>query len=230
VRKQYVDPRKTDLRERTADALDAAGYDVELSPEPIEIPSEAGIRGRIVPDLASVDGSGHRAVYCIRPSATKPLPQWLANWARASLAIGGFDFWVVIEETPSADLSRSSEAAGAGLLVLRIEGMEVIHEAGRVPAEVLDEECKRRVAELRRRLDNKLELHLDAIENDFHEARGVTEPFPDDLQDEYMDGIEANAMKWRLWGEEISELLDGALVECNSDDLDAIASLLERGP
>jgi len=36
------------MRERCWVALDEAGYDVEPEPEPIDIPAESGIQGRII--------------------------------------------------------------------------------------------------------------------------------------------------------------------------------------
>jgi hypothetical protein len=226
----FEDPRKTDLRERFLVALDAAGYEVSDDAEPIAIPGGRGLQGRIVGDVQAISGEGVRTIFCLRPSSTRPAPTWLANWARATLEMENVELYVVVDETPSADLERSCEASGAGLLILRVEGIEIVIKAGDVPLEIRDEACRKRVTDLRRRLDNKLRLHLDAIEADFTEAQELTAAFPDELQDDYMKGIELHGIKWRQWSEDISQALDSVLASCDEEELQLIEEMLERDP
>lgn len=229
MNREFEDPRKTLLRERFVAALDAAGYEIGEEPEPIVIPGATGLHGRIVPDVQSVDSNGRDALYCLRPSASKPLPQWLAKWARAAVEMG-LDLYVVVDDAPSSDLERSCRAAGAGLLLLQIDGMQIVVDAGEVPEELRNEECIRRVSDLRRRLDNKLRLHLDAIESDFTNARSLTAEMPDDVQDDYVSGITEHGERWREWGEDISEALDAILASCEEDEFVLIEETLAQDP
>jgi hypothetical protein len=230
MRNQFEDPRKTELRERCWVALDEAGYDVEPEPDPIEIPPETGLQGQIVPDLISTNGTGHRSVYCVRTTSVKPLPQWLANWSRATNTMDRLDLYVVIEEIPSPELVKSCEAAGAGILLLRLEGIEVVLTAGVVPEDIARQECRKKIATLRRRLENKLHLQLEAIDANFTEASTLTAKFPDDVEDEYINRIEASGVEWRQWADDLSERLDAEAADCAEDALAAIEVALERGP
>jgi hypothetical protein len=229
MRNQYEDPRKSEMRERCWVALDEAGYDVEPEPEPIEIPPESGLRGRIVADLVTVNGAGDRSAYCLRTSSVKPLPQWLANWSRATKQMDRLDLYIVIEEAPSPELRRSCEAAGAGILLLRLEGLEVVLGAGAIPEDVAKEECRQRMVVLRRRLENKLHLQLEAIDANYNEARVITARFPDELEDDYINRIETSGVEWRQWAEELSERLDAMSADCDDGELDLIEQALERG-
>jgi hypothetical protein len=229
MRNQYEDPRKTELRERAWVALDEAGYDVEPEPPAIDIPPESGLQGRIIADLISVNGQGHRSVYCLRTSSSKPLPQWLANWSRATKHMDDLDLYVVIEDSPSVELVRSCEACGAGVLVLRIEGIEVALGAGAIPEDVAREGFRKRVADVRRRLENKLHLQLEAIDANFNEARVITARFPDELEDDYINRIETSGIEWRQWADELSLRLDALGGELNEEELTAIEQDLDQG-
>jgi hypothetical protein len=230
MRDTYEDPRKTELHEKCWIALDAAGYDVEPEPLPIEIPANTGLQGRIVPDLTSADGTGRITVYCLRLSSIKPLPQWLGNWSRATKAMQGVDLYVVIEDAPSQELMRSCQASGAGLLILRLEGIDRALEAGVIPEDIARAECRKRVADLRRRFENKLHLQLEAIDANFNQARSITAPFPDDLEAEYIGGIEGSGIEWRQWGDELSQRLDALAASCDEAEFGEIEALLAKGP
>jgi hypothetical protein len=224
----FEDPRKTDLRERVAIALDAAGYEVVVEPEPIQMPGEE-LQGAIVGDIQSVDADGARTVYCLRVSSARPIPQWLANWSRATLEIDGVSLYVVVDEEPSAELDRSCRAAGAGLLILRSDGLEAVIKAGEIPAELRDRQCAERVTDLRRKMETRLRLQLDAIQSNYTSAQELTATFPDDVQDDYMSDIESHADRWRRWAEDISQALDSVASTCDEEEFELIEEMLERG-
>jgi len=128
----------------------------------------------------------------------------LANWSRATKHLDRLDLYVVVEESPSTDLVRSCEASGAGILILRLEGIEIALVAGAISEEVAQEECRKKIAELRRRLENKLHLQLEAIDANFNDAGRFTVRFPDELEDDYINRIETSGVEWRQWADDLS--------------------------
>jgi hypothetical protein len=226
----FEDPRKSALRERVANAADAAGYEVDPARPPVEYPPESGLKGALKADVYSVSSEDVRFLYFVRPDGQKPLPQWLGNATRASFDIEQTEVYVVCEAAGER-LRATCAAAGTGLLILRDDNtLEKQLEYGR-PQETANARLfARRLKEVRTRLDTKLQLNLGDVEKRFQESKEITSGMAPKVRDQYLKAIEDQAVAWRAWGIELSERLDELAAVGDEAQLEQIEAEIVHGP
>ncbi len=226
----FEEPRKRDLRERAAIALDAAGYEVAEQIEPIDPPPELALQGKILGDLQARDQEDARYVVFVRTDPRRPVPQWIANSARAAHRLEAVYVYVIAEESTPA-LEQSARACGAGLLILPNPGTltEVIDPRVVDPA-IENQALAARAKRLRRRLETKLELLQASSEEDFAQVGQITAPMPQDVGGGYLSTVEEEAVRFREWGEEMSLELDRVAADPSPSALGEVERAIELGP
>jgi hypothetical protein len=226
----FEDPRKQDLEGRVRIALDAAGYSVADDIVAIELPLEAGLRGKLRGDIQTI-GERSRSAFFVRPDSTKAVPQWIANLARAAHDVDDTRVYIVVEEVTGL-IEQSCKACGAGLLVLKstdeYELEMVVRPEDYEPADE-DASFRAEIRSLRRRLESKLKLNLEAATSDFLKVRELTVEVAAEIREEYLSAVEDSDARWREWGDRISARLDEALSTKDRAELEAIGRLIERG-
>jgi hypothetical protein len=225
----FEDPRKTEMRERFQIALDGAGHKILDEPVPVSLPSGSELRGAIVGDVQSLDGDQVRYAFFLRPESGKPLPQWLANIARAALQTHEVCVYIVVTEV-SAIMERTCRACGAGLLQLTVENtVERIIEFGDIDPVRRRAEFAQKAKELRRRLETKLNLNIKSFESNFARVSELTQGMPAEKRDQYIRDVEEADRRWRDWGENISARLDEVQASQDEDELRAIERRISEG-
>jgi hypothetical protein len=226
----FEDPRKLDLEGRVRVALDSAGYTVADDIVAIDVPLEAGLRGKLRGDIQTVGDRG-RSAFFVRPDPTKAVPQWIANLATAAQNVDETRVYIVVEEV-TGPLEQSCKAAGAGLLLLHsAEDYEldvIVRPDDYVPVDV-DAAFRARIRAARRRLESKLELNLEAATSDFLKVRELTVEVSSDIREEYLSGLEDIDGRWREWGDRLSARLDEVAATRDVAEMEAIETLIERG-
>jgi hypothetical protein len=218
----FEDPRKADLRERVALAVEAAGLEI-VAVELIAIPPDAGLQGGILGDVRAVDGEGVRHAFYVRTASDRPVPQWIASYAHASHSLEKVEVHIVVEQS-SAVLERSCRACGAGLLQVVSDGdyrlLKLIDPAEYDPQKRrADLEARAKTA--RRRLVTKLDVNLGPLKDKLGRLPDLTKGMSPDKQGEYEEHIDNTISRLYEWSDEASRLLDGALA---SSDENALAS------
>jgi hypothetical protein len=229
VTSEFEDPRKTELRQRCADAVDAAGYTVDQSRSAIAYPPASGLKGSIKPDVSCVNGSGRRIVYFVRVDGEKALPQWLTNIVTASFAMNDLSVYVVTEAIGDA-LRSTCEAVGCGLLRLSASNeLDLELEYTEPDRTKAAKGYARRVRQVRRKLDTKLNANLTALQDQFSERHQVTEGMDEATRAGYLSSIETMMVRWREWGDDLSGRLDGLAGTTDEDALAEIEEHVEKG-
>lgn len=224
----YEIPSKTDLRSRSEVAVDQAGHELVSSPVAIDLPG-ASIKGRLRGDLQSLDEDGARYCYYIRTSAEDQLPQWLADFGQNVRRVAGVKLVVVYEEV-SPELERSCQAAGAGLVILTEDNrFEVIVNFDDVTPEVLLEEQREAVSELRRDLDRKLDLRRTSLQKRISSVSEITRSMTEEMATNFMSNLETNLKRVDDWGYEMSKRLDVVYSDYSALALATIRSEIEAG-
>lgn len=226
---EFEDPRKTKLRERCADAVDAAGYTVDPDRTPVPYPPGANLQGAIKPDVSSTEADGKRLLYFVRVDGFKALPGWLSNTVAASFSMPGVEIYVVAESIGD-QLKRTCEAVGCGLLKLSNNNeldLEVEYTAP--DQDTAKKDFAKEIKDVRRQLDTKLDANLQALKEQFSESRKVTEGMKEDKRSKYLDNIESMMVRWREWGDEISAELDALAGTVDKEALDAVRQRVETG-
>jgi hypothetical protein len=225
----FEDPRKTELRKRCADAVDAAGYTVDAEPVPIPYPADSDLRGAIRPDVRSLESDGTSSLYFVRVDGQKPLPGWLTNTVVASFSMPGTEVYAVTEDI-GEPLKRTCEAVGCGLLRLtssneldlELEYVEPDHDAA---VRAFSKEIK----DLRRQMETKLNANLQALQDQFSASRKVTEGMSEEKRAQYLNNIEEVMVRWRAWGEELSAELDDLAGSVEPEKLESIRKRVQSG-
>ena len=146
----YEDPIKTDMRVAAEIAIDQAGFTLVPEPVRVAVPADLKMVGSIVGDLQSLDGSGRRTFYYLRPTIDAAVPKWIANLARASHAIEAGSLYVVVAEVSSTFID-SCRDAGAGVLRLTDDGVfEVILDYSDTAPKSIEAAREIRITTLRR--------------------------------------------------------------------------------
>ncbi len=225
----FEDPRKKELRDLVSVAIDAAGYDLIDPPEKIDYPPGAELQGRLQGDLQSMDAEGRRLVYYLRPGFERPLPQWLVNIVRVSRNMDGIAVYIVAGGM-SDTLKKSCRLVGAGLLTVDAEGQFEKHlDIGELDEAAAKEECRKRVKDLRRQMENKRNLNLDSVDQRFAKVDELTAGMPSEMRDEYITGIEHVGIRWREWSDRLSVRLDELAGSCDDDDFRVVERLIQEG-
>ncbi|MDQ6877153.1 MAG: hypothetical protein M3082_05545 [Candidatus Dormibacteraeota bacterium] len=225
----FEDPRKSEMREHFKIALDGAGYEVVDDPVPVPFPEESGLKGAILGDLQSLDGEQIRFAYFLRLDPGKPVPQWLANMARFASDHGDIRVYVVVTEVTST-IERTCRACGAGLLLLTVEhGIDEIVTFGAIDPAKRKTDFEKRVKDIRRRLDTKLDLNLKNLEANFNRVSELTQGMPPNIRDEYIEDVESSGRRWRDWADEISVRLDAVNASQDENELATIDRLIKEG-
>lgn len=226
----YEDPKKTELRERCEQALDAAGFDVLPSLQSIPFPVGFDLKGFILGDIQCTDSQNERHVYAVRPTTEGPIPQWLVNWARASHLIPDVLVYVIVEEA-TEDVESSCRAAGAGLLLLHEDNrLEEILDPRELDPDERRKGFERKVTRARRELQKKIDLHQSVVEEDFTLVNRITSSMPDETRAGYIRATISYGMKVDEWADEISVEIDRTLVTQSDDDLAGIMRRIDAGP
>jgi hypothetical protein len=227
VTEPFEEPRKIEMREQSTIAIDAAGYEQVASPVAYNLSTD--LTGAIKGDLQSLDGEQIRQAYYLRPDGTKPIPQWLANIARAALELDEIKVFVVVTEVSSV-LEKSCRACGMGLLLLTEERtFELVLQPGEMDAEVVAAAVVEKVRNLRRRMENKLNLKKGALESNYARVDELTTGMDPNVRDQYIEKFEQAGGRWDNWGARISEMLDEAVSTGSEGLIEAAAQLIEQG-
>jgi hypothetical protein len=187
------------------------------------------LRGAIKGDLQSLDGAEHRYCYYLRPDGKRAIPQWLANFSAAARDLDDLDVFVVVTEV-SATLERSCRAAGVGLLRLTDEDtFEMVVSPSEAAALAAVAQVTETAKDARRRMENKLELNLNAISDNFSKVNEITAGMTSQRRDHYIEAVEQASARWTEWGERISTMIDEAAATGDQDLLNAAIRLIEEG-
>jgi hypothetical protein len=187
------------------------------------------LTGAITGDLQSLDGEQVRHAYYLRPDGTKPIPQWLANIARAALELDDLEVFVVVTEVSSV-LEKSCRACGMGLLRLTEEAtFELVLKPGEMDAEVVAAAVMEKIRDLRRRMENKLKLKKGALDSNYARVDELTMGMDPNVRDQYIEKFEQAVGRWEHWGARISEMLDEAASTGSEGLIEAAGQLIEEG-
>lgn len=205
------DPRKTELREQLAAALDSAGFDVDETRAPVPYPPGTTLKGPgIKADVSCADSYGRRHLYFVRVDASKPLPGWLINNVTASYAIADVEVHVAVTDE-SAQLKASCSSVGAGLVKVLDDNTVVTVLAYAAPSQTAaSKQFLASVKVARRRLEKKVELNLGRLQARFDEIASVTAGMSTTLKEKYRSSIEEESLAWSEWLSDMSERLDAA--------------------
>jgi hypothetical protein len=225
------EPRKKRLKERCAQAVDAAGYQLIEPPGKLVLPPELGLQGGIVPDVQSLDSDGLQYNYYVRHGQVggKAIPGWLANLARATTSLEHVIVYVVTEQT-GIELEASCRAAGAGLLVLR-EDLTFHHVINPIDSRpgMLSRRFIERIQHARRALENRLELELSTLQASYEQAKKVTSRWKGAQRAKYLKNIEEIALRWKEWAARLGERLDAVTSTADNEELQRIEQDIDAG-
>lgn len=228
--REFEDPRKTDLRLRAEAAIEAAGHDLIPNPVPIDYPEGTNLQGRIKGDIQSVDGAGHTHVFYARPDAQRALPQWLHSTALAAHSLDSVSVHIVTDAA-APELESGARSCGAGWLVVTEDvTLEVRLEPGPPDVGAQRDVVVARIRELRRRLESKTHLNLNANQRRFTEVTDITSGMPFERRESYLKGLEETDRLWREWSDHLSNELDAANVSLDENALDLIERAINAGP
>jgi len=229
MNRPFEDPRKTEMRGRCEVAIDVAGHDLAeiISIRP---PEAAAIHGSIKGDLQSVDGDGLRYCYYLRPGKPGALPQWIASIASAAQEVSGCEVYVVVEEI-SPEMIESSRSAGAGLLLLtEDDAFDWLVDPSDWSPDAERAIFIAEVKEVRRLLEARLSLNMNAIQDNFSKVQQLTQGFSPQKRDEYVSDLEQARVMWSSWSDDLSARLDAVAASRNKGELELIKSAIEAGP
>jgi hypothetical protein len=225
----FEDPRKTELRKRCFDAVDAAGYTVDAERISVPYPDDSPLNGAITPDVSSTEADGVRNLFFVRVDGAKALPGWLTNIVNASFAMDGIEVYVVAEQIGD-QLRKTCEAVGCGLLRLEgSNGLELESEYREPDANAAQKAFEKKVKGVRRQLQTKLDANLRALGDQFAERRKVTQGMSETKRKKYLEDIEMVMVRWREWGEELSAELDALAGKVDEEALVRIKERVQLG-
>ncbi len=227
----FEDPRKSDFRDRVTLALDAGGHQLIATPAAIPLPAEAGLRSLLKGDLQTRDSDGYLNSFYLRLDPAKPVPGWISSMARVTHTMERTRLFVVVEEVTVA-IEASCRACGAGLLILRTDAYELdrIVNPADWSAEVTGVEFKSQVKDLRRLLENKRDLNLDAAAAHYREVMEATAGMEPDAAAGWLRPVERQSEIYRQWAEELSAAIDGADAAGDLEALEVIGRRIAEGP
>lgn len=226
----FEEPAKTDLRDRCEIAVDQAGYELVETPKSIPYPEDIELNGSIRGDVQSLDASGVRTCYYVRPQRSTSLPKWLANIARASHSVTAVRFYLVVNDS-TIELERACRESGAGLLSINLDNaFEVVVDYDAVQPRSRDAAFEDREAEVRRRLETRVNLKRTELELRFSKLAELTNGMPAHVADKYTQEVERMHSLWTDWGDDIGRKLDAAFATKDPDELEAISLEVEHGP
>jgi hypothetical protein len=225
----FEDPRKTELRKRCFDAVDAAGYTVDSDRITVPYPDDSPLRGTITPDVSSTEPGGVRNLFFVRVDGAKALPGWLTNIVNASFSMADVEVYVVAEEIGD-QLQKTCEAVGCGLLRLAgANGLELEVEYREPDEDAALKAFEKKVKAVRRQLQTKLDANLQALGEQFAERRKVTQGMSEKKRAKYLEDIEMFMVRWREWGEELSSELDALAGKVDEEALNHIKQRVQSG-
>jgi hypothetical protein len=227
---ELEDPRKTALRTRCEEAIDAAGFTVLSDRPAAPWPNGVKLMGSLLGDVVSRDGPGNRTHYFVRVEGARPLPGWIAMATAATFGMQGVHLYVVAEG-PGDSLIATCQAAGAGLARLTTANhLEVVCEYGPPSETATTEHFKTSVKAARRKLETKLRLNERRLEQSFQDSAVVTTDMSAARRDTYLEAIEEAMIVWRAWSEALSERLDALAASEDAGELRLVEEEITRGP
>jgi len=230
VTTELEDPRKSALRTRCEEAVDAAGFTVLVDRPATPWPAATKLVGALLGDVVSEDGAGCREHYFVRVDGTKALAAWLVAATEASFAIANIRIYVVAE-APGESLIETCTAAGTGLARLTSSNrLEVVCEYGPPAHAATAAQFRSRVKAARHRLEAKLRLNERRLEESFRDSASVTADMSGAIRDSYLETIETAMIVWREWSEELSEQLDALLANEDVEELTRVEAAILGGP
>jgi hypothetical protein len=229
--REFEDPSKSAMRDRCRIAVEASAYELIEELKTFPAPKKSGLFGGIRGDLQSRT-QDHKRVYAyyIRPGRLKAAPKWLANIGEMSRHMTSVAVFLVVEESNQV-LLESCRACGIGMLRLtNLDGFELLVE----PLERKAAEASTKFQELldstRRALELKLDRQLNILTAQFGDLPELTRGMTEGQQNRYAQDLEREERLWREWSDQISAMLDEAVVTRKTADLEAIADLIDEGP
>jgi len=226
---EFEDPRKTDLRQRCADAVDAAGYTVDAERTPIPYPTDSNFEGSIKADVSSTGTNGNRVLYFVRVDGGKPLPGWLSNIVVATFSMQDVEVYAVTESVGDR-LRKTCTTVGCGLLCLNSSNdLELEVEYKEPDRGSAVKAFEKRLREVRRQLDTKVNANLQALQEQYSERKQLTEGMKESKRSKYLDTIESTMVRWREWGDELSSELDALAGDLDDDALADIKERIQNG-
>lgn len=226
----FEDPRKRDLRERAAVAIEGSGHALVDPPTPVALPAGSDLKGEILGDIQSRDSKDALHVYFVRTNATKPIPGWIQKLAQASHQIAGLRVHVVVEEVSSV-LEKSCKSCGAGLLLVRATyELEVIVDPDDFSPAAVEAAFKERASALRSQLLTSRDWYLNAARDQFAKVAEATDGMPDHVADQWIARAENRGEILRDWADRLGAMLDEAEANRDPTQLEAIKHLIDEGP
>jgi hypothetical protein len=224
----FESEEKVEMRRRCEVAVDQAGHKL-VDVVALELP-DSGLRGALKGDLRSMDGSGVRYCYCIRPLEESAPPKWIINMAAHVRKLENVKLVVVYEQV-SPELERACAEAGLGVLILESDdSFRVVVDFDQVLPAAVAEEMKSRVDALRRDMERRLRIALDALSERNQSVAGLTANMPPKEKSKYLLDIEQGFRVWDDWSSDISKKLDGLGVNPTPEAIASIEVEIVAGP
>ncbi len=139
------------------------------------------------------------------------------------------EIYAVAEEIGDP-LRASCVATGCGLLVLTSNNelnVEVEYERPNRDDDL--REFEKRLRQVRRKLDTKLNANLESLQEQFSERKKVTAGMKEATRAGYLQSIEDMMVRWREWGDERSAELDALAGSGDDEALRHVEHLIELG-
>jgi hypothetical protein len=167
----------------------------------------------------------------LRVDPAKPIPQWIASFARAAQELEDVRVYVVAAD-PSDETARSCRAAGAGLIsVTNEQACTLVVDPSEFEADGLRDAILIKARSIRKRLTTKYELTRNALEANYTTADQITRRSGRTAdRGVFLEGIEEAYERLRDWEQEIAGRLDAVVVSLDQDELRSIEQLLQAGP
>ena len=226
----FEEPSKTEIRAACAIAIEQAGFEVSINPVSLQLPPSLNLKGTLTGDLQSVDASGNRKIYFVRPGVDDSLAKWLVNYARASHLIQQAELYVVVKEF-SESFKESCISAGAGLLRLTDDGtFEVEVDWNDVSPIDISAELDQKTSDMRRAMEAKLKLGRGEIQERYQSVTKIVSIMDSKTGDKYISRVEQDYKSLDDWGLKISQQLDSITPDTTASALKSIQEAIEVGP
>ncbi|MCM6764338.1 hypothetical protein NB037_18130 [Rathayibacter sp. ZW T2_19] len=211
-------------------AVDQAGFTLVDVLERIPLPPDSQIVGSLLGDLQSVDATGTRTFYYLRPGEDTVLPKWIANLARASHALAAGHVYVVVSSYAD-ELVRSCTDAGAGLLRLSEDGVfEMVVDYTETAPKSLEDATSDRITAIRRSMERRLEMIKVDIDARVSASASILSGMENDAAEQYLNKFEAEYRAMDSWGTDMSKRLDGLGGRSTPAEIAEVADLVDEGP
>ncbi len=216
--------------ERCKVAIDTAGHQLVDPPVMVDLPNPTALNGVLKGDLQSLDASGARYCYYVRPYELEVLPAWVAKLAEICHRIADTKLYVVAPMA-NPDFEQSCTAAGAGLLLLTNENefQHMLDFDSTLP-EAMDEAFSNEIEVLRSKLVSKLDLRRGALPGRFERTAELTAGMDAHRAASYRVSVEDLHRLWTEWGDRMGRSLDRAHADRDIDSLQDIRNAIELGP